>query len=130
MHFATILLPLLLLSACSRGGTGSDQAEQSSTLAEKTERQIPCALAGSKDFTPVCTLDAPHENGKEFWVLHHPDGGFRRFQILENGTIIATADGAFEVNAAHVGSELEVTVGDDRYRFPAAPEAAASASGG
>ena len=129
MRFATIMLQLLLLSACSKGGMGSDQAEQSSTMAEKTEKQIHCALAGAKDFTPVCTLDALHENGKEIWVLHHPDGGFRRFQILESGTIIATADGAIEVKAARVGSELEVNVGDDRYRFPAAPEAAASARG-
>ncbi len=122
MRFATIVL-LLLLPACSKGAEGGSSDGQSPPKAESSDKPVPCALAGAKDFTPVCTLDVLREGGKEFWVLHHPDGGFRRFQILENGTIIATADGAFEVQAARAGGELEVKVGDDRYRFPAAPEA-------
>lgn len=121
MRFATIAL-MLLLPACSKGAAGAGDADQAGPHTEMIDSRIACALAGAKDFTPACTRDVLHEGGKEFWVIHHPDGGFRRFQMLESGTIIATADGAFEVQAARVGGELEVKVGDDRYRFPAAPE--------
>ena len=56
-------------------------------------------------------------------LLETDPGAFRRFQIIDNGTRIATADGAWEVQTARVGAELEVRVADDAYRFPAAPEA-------
>ena len=126
--FAAIAL-LLVLPGCSKGAAGASGSEQSAPQAEITDSRVACAVGGAKVFTPVCTLDALHEANKEIWVVHHPDGGFRRFQILDNGKIIATADGAFEVQAARVGSELEVKVGDDRYRFPATPETDSSATG-
>ena len=53
-------------------------------------------------------------------IVRHPDGGFRRFVLIDGGTRIATADGVAEVQAMRVGPDLEVTVGQDRYRFPAA----------
>ncbi|MEO7247649.1 MAG: hypothetical protein ABIW31_04275 [Novosphingobium sp.] len=124
MRIILAALPLLLsLSSCSKSGAGTAGEGQSAPAAEKTDNHVPCALGGAAQFAPVCTRDQLHQGDKEIWVLHHPDGGFRRFQIIANGTRIATADGAFEVQAKRMGGDLEVRVGDDRYRFPAAPEA-------
>lgn len=114
-----VLLPLLLLAACSKGGSGS--AGGGGGLAG-TDSPVPCALAGARDFAPDCRQEVTKRDGEEIWVVRHPDGGFRRFVIIDNGTRIATADGVEEVEAKRVGSELEVRVGNDRYRFPAAPE--------
>lgn len=125
MRIAIALVPLLLLAACSKGAAGSSSATvaEQNEVAAPEDNHVPCALGGAKEFTPVCTREIAQVDGKEMWTIRGPNGGFRRFQIIDNGTRIATADGAWEVQAARVGAELEVRVGDDAYRFPAAPEA-------
>ena len=54
-------------------------------------------------------------------MVRHPDGGFRRFRIADDRAGMVAIDGADEaVNADSSASPvLEVTVGADRYRFPA-----------
>ena len=126
MRIAIALVPLLLLAACSKGAAGGSSAAtvaEQNEVAEPEDNHVPCALGGAKEFKPDCTREIAQVDGKEMWTIRGPNGGFRRFQIIDNGTRIATADGAWEVQAARVGNELEVRVGDDSYRFPAAPEA-------
>jgi len=125
MRIALALVPLLLLAACSKGAGGSSAATvaEQNEVAEPADNHVPCALGGAKEFKPDCTREIAQIDGKEMWTIRAPNGGFRRFQIIDNGTRIATADGAWELQAARVGNELEVRVGDDSYRFPAAPEA-------
>ena len=48
--------------------------------------------------------------------------------MIDNGTRIATADGADEVEMTRVGAEFIVKAGPDRYRFPAANEPAPSSA--
>lgn len=105
---------LVLVTACSKESTGQGGTAE--------DNHVPCALAGAQDFTPTCTREKSRVDGAEVWLIRHPDGGFRRFEIVDNGKRIATADGAWEVQAGRVGAELEVRVANDRYRFPAAAE--------
>lgn len=125
------LLSLLLLAACSKGeearqvfASGGDPEPVSE--ADTEDDTLPCALAKAKDFRPLCKIDKAQADGKELWIVRHPDGGFRRFVIVEqkDGAHIGAADGAFEVQNRRVGPNLEVKVGDDRYLFAATPEPA------
>lgn len=107
----------LALAACKPAAEpvpGSEEPEAAN------KRTIPCAL-GRVDSFADCTVEDIGAKDMPLWIVRHPDGGFRRFRILD-GTRIATADGADEVETMRVGAELEVRVGKDRYRFPAAPE--------
>jgi hypothetical protein len=54
-------------------------------------------------------------------VIRHPDGGFRRFDILTDGRGLAPADGFDETTIKILeGGMIEVKSGDDAYRLPAA----------
>jgi hypothetical protein len=122
-------LVVACLTACSKGEEAKDSATtKPAAIAEQAEPPIPCALAGAQDFKPDCTREISQDPDGEVWTIRHPGGGFRRFVLIDKGTRIATADGADEVRTQRVGSELEVRVGLDRYRFPAAPEASATTS--
>jgi hypothetical protein len=101
----------LLLGACSAGDApaagGTDGAEN-----------IACALGEGAQFAPVCGLERADRGGEKLYVVHHPDGGFRSFTVLANGAGLAAADGAEPATQTIAGNLLEVTVGEDRYRFP------------
>jgi len=77
---------------------------------------IDCALAGAADFTPVCLYQ--YLEAEQQIVIWHPDGGFRRFDVLPGGAGVASRDGAEQVIQGIMGGMLEVTVGQDRYRLP------------
>ncbi len=89
---------------------------------------LPQLLDGAKAFAPACTREVTKGPDGETWIVRHPDGGFRRFVLIEGGSRIATADGAEEVRAERVGADLEVRVAGNRYLFPAAPEPRTGAS--
>ncbi|MFM5930388.1 MAG: hypothetical protein ACKOPQ_05725, partial [Novosphingobium sp.] len=90
------------------------------------DMSVACALGGAKTFGRTCIREISRDDVGEVWIIRHPDGGFRRFVLIDGGTRIATADGDKEVTTERVGGELEVRVEADRYRFPAAPEPSAS----
>lgn len=53
-------------------------------------------------------------------TIRHPDGGFRRFHILEDQRGLASADGAEAAKIAIVADgQIEVSAGEDHYRLPA-----------
>lgn len=108
----------LLLGACSKqpGVPAGDMAAG--------EDRVRCALSGASQAKPDCTREVAQGPDGEVWVIRHPDGGFRRFVLIDKGTRIATADGAAEVRAERVGAQLDVRVADERYLFPAAAHAA------
>jgi hypothetical protein len=111
------LLPLtlaLLLAACdkspSEGGEGGKAAGAA----------IPCALAGARQFTPVCKVERSTAANGIVLTIHHPDGGFRRLQVATDGRGVVAADGADTATVKVVGADaIEVGVGEDRYRLPA-----------
>lgn len=130
---SALLLPVLFLAACSGGeeaqAVASGAEGEPAAAAETPEdNSVACALGGATTFGRTCTREIAREELGEVWIVRHPDGGFRRFVLIDGGTKIATADGDKEVVTKRVGSELEVRVEGDAYRFPAAPEAHASGS--
>lgn len=80
---------------------------------------IECALAGAGPFARDCAVEQIGEPGARTLVVRHPDGGFRRFEVLTDGRGLASADGADQARIAVRGEGIEVSVGADRYRFPA-----------
>ena len=73
---------------------------------------VSCALNGALTYTDACTL----ERAGTTVVIHHPNGGFRRFEVLADGGL-AEADGAQRAVVVRSGSSLQVTLGADRYRL-------------
>ena len=107
-------LALALLAACQREPAGA-----APTQAAAEDSTIECALHGADAFTRACSVERVHAGDGLQLVVRHPDGGFRRFDVLTDGKGLATADGAQLARVALQGGGIEVTVGADRYRFPA-----------
>ena len=83
-------------------------------------RHIDCALAGAATFSPDCGVEEAHAGGRAFLVVQNRDGSFRRFEKVADGRGVIAADGVQEARAGWLpDGRLEVTVGHDRYRFPA-----------
>lgn len=109
------LAALLALSACGSGeGDPNRPAEGDERLA--------CAVGGQAEFAEVCAVDRVQQDGKLNLVVRHPDGGFRRFEVLIDGRGLAVVDGADQAVSSLEGAVLNVTVGGDRYRFPVTPK--------
>jgi hypothetical protein len=121
---APLLALAVLLAACS-GAEQPAAAKAEGSTAAATEQaveddgKVACALAGAKTFARDCTIERIQQDGKLTLVVRHPDGGFRRFEVLTDGRGVAAVDGADDVESALVGTDLEVVVGADAYRFPA-----------
>lgn len=105
-------LPALLLgvalAACSKG----EEAPKG--------RVIDCAVGGGAKFLPECFVEDSRSGGKRFLTVRHKGGGFRRFEMVDDGRGVVSADGADEATAQWSSEGvLEVSVAGDRYRFPA-----------
>jgi hypothetical protein len=100
---------LLLLGACS-AETGA---------AEASDDFIECAVGGMTAFALDCAVERSEQDGTLFLVVRHPDGAFRRFEVLADGLGLAAADGAEPARVSTIEDGIEVAVGADRYRFPA-----------
>ena len=81
--------------------------------------QVACALGASEVFADVCQVQQSEQDGTRYLVVRHPDGGFRRFEILTDGRGLATADGSEVAETMLDDGMLEVAVGLDHYLFPA-----------
>jgi hypothetical protein len=111
---------LMLLAACS-GPAPDDTATPSPTqgAAAAGEQTIECAIGGAAYLGRDCKVEETSMDGTKILVVRHPDGGFRRFAILNDGRGLATADGAEQAETSIEQGYLDVSVGSDRYRFPA-----------
>jgi len=117
MNQRVIFLPACLASL-ALGACGADGGNQPTRSGEAD--RIECALAGSEKFERVCITETmPGEKGRML-VVRHPDGGFRRFNILTDGRGLAPADGFDETTIKILGGGMiEVSSADDSYRLPA-----------
>ena len=122
LRISSVLL-LAALAACS-GKSSSKAGEQSGAIS----LAVPCALDGAKTFITTCDVERSSVDGKSTLTIRHPDGGFRRLVELDGGKSYAAADGADDVAIEASGKEIEVTLGEDHYLFPA-PTADAPAKG-
>lgn len=109
---------LLLLAACSAGEGGDPLPEGEPVF---------CALAGSQQFKDQCRVERSTVDGAKVIVVRHPDGGFRRLEVSQDGQNLLAADGADQSQSALKGDRYEVILGDDRYVIPATPPAAGDA---
>jgi hypothetical protein len=99
----------LLLAGCSASG-GSKPAGD----------LIDCAVGGAAAFTHDCSVERAEVNGARLLIVHHPDGRFRRFQVVDGGKSLAAADGAAALAVASNGERVDVGIDNDRYRIPTA----------
>jgi hypothetical protein len=99
------------LAGCSAG----DEQRQ----AEQGAERIECAIGPGGEFGPDCLVEKAESDGVQLLVVRHPDGGFRRFEKLGDGRGLRVMDGSDEARLSFTDNVLEVTVGDDAYRFPA-----------
>jgi len=107
---ARCLGPILLLAACSKGGV-SAPAEEGESIA--------CALAGSLQFKPDCTIERSGADSAQVIVVRLPDGAFHRFEVSKDGQQLLAADGADQSKSALKGDRFEVLLGPDRFVIPA-----------
>ena len=124
MRLSWLAVPLLL-SGCQFSEESSEEgaaleSRQANTTSEADGDTIECAIAGGQWFLPECKVQrVRQDDGAMTLVVRHADGGFRRFLVLTDGRGLATADGSEEVVSDVVDGRLDVSVGQDRYRFPA-----------
>ena len=77
--------------------------------------KILCAIGGSAEFADVCTV----ERAGSSFVVHLPDGGFRRFEM--SGSEVRALDGADPVSVTSISDGMyELGIDGDRYRLPLA----------
>lgn len=88
-------------------------------MAEPTGEMIECAIGGRVSFLRQCEVEQASFEGEKVLTVRHPDGGFRRFEVLTDGRGLATYDGFEQAVTDVVSGRLDVSVGQDRYRFPA-----------
>jgi len=113
-----LLGAITAIAACS-AEPASDATGAAPAKAGDGVERIACALQGAAGFERQCLVERAPQDGVLYLVVRHPDGAFRRFQVLKDGRGLAVADGADEAETRLSGNILEVTVGKDRYRFPA-----------
>ena len=102
-----------MLAACSQGATEAPAADPDD------DNLIECAVAGAAAFARECLVEQSRVDGAPILVVRHPDGGFRRLEVMSDGSGIATADGAQPAAVTRREDGVEVAVGTDRYRLPA-----------
>jgi hypothetical protein len=125
-NFFIVLTLGLVTSACNKADEKPPKdGDKSTAQAEINDGKLECALAGAADFSRVCTNDRIAGSGGQMLIIHHPDGGFRRFNILTDGRGLESAEGAEQTKVLPISADLiEVSTGDDRYRLPAKMKAA------
>lgn len=111
----------MLLVSCSKNDDQAfAEAEKSASQDAALNGKIACALAGATDFRRNCTSERIASQDGEILVIRHPDGGFRRFNILTDGRGLSPAQGFDETKIRILDDGLiELHSGDDRYRLPA-----------
>jgi hypothetical protein len=118
---SALLGAVALLAGCGGDGNTLADAEREAAGEAAEAGKIDCALAGSAEFQRVCTTETVAADSGKMLVVRHPDGGFRRFDILTDGRGLAPSDGFDETSIKILpGGMIEVKSGDDAYRLPAA----------
>lgn len=103
-----ILAGTLLLAGCSPAAM-PEIAEDS---------LIDCAI-GEAPMARDCVVERSRVDEALFLTVRHPDGTFRRFEVLSDGTGLAAADGAEQAQVNLADGGIEVLIDGGRYRFPA-----------
>jgi hypothetical protein len=111
----------IALSGCGKNNDDAlNKAEQTASQEAALDGKIECALAGVTTFARMCTTERISGQQGQLLVIRHPDGGFRRFNILTDGRGLSAADGFDETRITVLADGMiELKSGDDLYRLPA-----------
>ena len=120
----TLAVAGLAFAMVACGGDGSASAASGDTGTPHRDRaptttSIACAPDGAQSFDATCSVERGEVEGKILLTVFHPDGGFRRFEQLPDGSGLAAVAGADAVTQTLSGDILEVSLAGNRYRFPA-----------
>ncbi|MEE9433953.1 MAG: hypothetical protein V3V15_06910 [Sphingorhabdus sp.] len=121
--FVFLILATVAVTACGEQEADPkalENAEQAATEQAAEDGKIDCALADVTDFTRVCETERIAGPDGQILVIRHPDGGFRRFNVLTDGRGLEPAEG-FDPTSITIldNGFIEVNSGGDRYRLPA-----------
>lgn len=118
------LLMLALLAACGDGKiVGAESARGE-------DAPIACQPAGAATVERVCAIERTMGEQGLILTIHHPDGGFRRLLVVNDGRGVIAADGADVatvkmIDSIGAGREIEVSIAGNRYILPATVKAPA-----
>lgn len=112
-----ILLVLATLAGCGeQAPTAQRQGGAAAEAKPVDDGKADCALGGAHEWAHDCAV----ERAGKMLTLRHPDGGFRRFRVLDDGRGLEAADGAETAKLTILDDKrIEVVAGSDRYRLPA-----------
>lgn len=105
--FAVTALLAPCLAACSGDASPAPEGQT-----------IECAIGAGVEMGPDCIGEQVASADGQIFVIHHPDGSFRRFEMLPDDAGIGLADGAGVLSQEMDGDELLISVDDARYRLP------------
>lgn len=111
------LVVLATLAGCGEQAPSAQRQTGAAAEAEPVDDgKADCALGGAHDWAHDCGV----ERAGKMLTLRHPDGGFRRFRVLDDGRGLEAADGAEAAKLTILDDRrIEVIAGGDRYRLPA-----------
>jgi hypothetical protein len=121
MRIYSTLSALLLITACGMPDNEFlAEAEEDAAEQAADDGRIECAINGDSEFSNGCLSERlAGENGVTL-IVRHPDGGFRRFNILTDGRGLEAADGSEKAKIEIVeDNKILVSVGSDKYIMPA-----------
>ena len=111
----------LALAACDGGGDAPPGHRSASAVEGSTGGIADCAIGADASWSRHC----PVERAGDVVTFRHPDGGFRRLRMVKDGRGLVAADGAEQAIVTVMSKEqIEVGIGEDRYRLPATIAAA------
>ena len=82
---------------------------------------IDCAIGAGAEYSTVCTLEQAADESGTFFLIHHPDGGFRRITYNAATGDLSAMDGADALQDRSLDPTVirEFAIGEDRYLIPA-----------
>lgn len=113
---------LLLITACSSEPDNAvlAEAEERAAANSPDDGRIECAVNGDTNFTRGCETERLSGEGETTLIIRHPDGGFRRFNVLTDGRGLEAADGSEKAKIEIVeAGKIRISVGSDIYIMPA-----------
>lgn len=122
MRIFSIVGLSLALTACENRPDNAVLAEAEERAAEQAadDGRIECAIDGASDFARDCYTERLSGEGGTTMIIRHPDGGFRRFNVLTDGRGMEAADGFDQARISIVeDGRILVSVGPDQYLLPA-----------
>ena len=131
-RISSALLLAALAAGCSPEQTANTQVLANVEAVQDQEAAddglLNCAVGAAATLSRVCSVERQESDRGLLLTIRHPDGGFRRLLVTEDGRGVVAADGAQPAQVTLVGAnEIEVALGDDIYRLPATVKASGTA---